>query len=190
MKVRKLNILNETLKRVPEKEITRFYSEKKLIEKYQVLLNFEGIFIADANHALERFKQRFPKLSINRFYEVLKRGLRKINKRYDLNSISDENFMIVSWKYGFKLPLHIRPDEFDRSKMVGILTTTLDVGEHTFNLYNEIEILVEKSKHENFYACRNEVAEWEDLEESHFWHHFIEDGVYYRDFNLIEADED
>lgn len=168
--------------------VRNYASKEKLLEYYKILFNFEGIDIADSEHAILQFKNRFPKLSIDRFYEVLKRGLRKINKRYDLTKIDDEEFMIISWKYGFKLPLHLRPDKYNPSKKVGILPTTLDINEHLYNKYDEIEILVENSKSENFYACIRDVDKDEDPNEYHYWHHYIENGEYYRDFEIIEGD--
>jgi hypothetical protein len=169
------------VREVPEKRSGLTFDEQYLQETFDFLLEFEGLKIFDTEHAIDRFKERFPNLSIDRFYDTLKKGLRKILEKYDYQ----QNFyMIVSRKYKIKIPLQIREDRKDPNILIGAISTLLHSEENPYNKYNEVQVLVEKSKIVNDFQIIKESEELNDIG----FYHYVENGEYYKDFEFIEID--
>lgn len=113
---------------------------KKLEERFNTLGEFEGVACFDAEHALEQFHSRFPKLNINIFYEVLSDGIEKIKRVFKLKY---NYYMIVSFKTNMKIQVEIRKDRYT-SATIGVIATVLHRAEHSINTHNDQEVYVEQ----------------------------------------------
>ena len=175
-------------KHYPEEYNGIFFEKKSLQERYNLLINFEGLEIFDAEHAIERFEERFPQLSIDRFYDTLKKGLRKIHKTEDWG-YEQNQYVIISRKYKIKVPIHIRPDRFHPEILIGVIGTILHSDKNPYNKYEEIQILVEQSKKDKSFEMFSEFTEKEvGSIDSKWFNHYLEEGEYYREFSYIEVD--
>ena len=76
---------------------------KFIKERFDILFTFKGLKVVDARHAVEEFERWFPELSIGILKKSLVQGLSKISLEYG-------NYMIISKKYGFRIPVEIRQD--------------------------------------------------------------------------------
>jgi hypothetical protein len=166
---------------IPEKRSGLEWDLQYLQERFDPLLDFDGIKVYDSEHSEERFKERFPGLSLDRFYDTLKKGLRKINSKWDYQ----ENFyVIISNKYDIKIPIEIRPDRKNPEILIGIIATVLNSKKHPFNKYNEIQLMVEESKRDKSF---HHIKEHEELEKGIGFTHYLDEGEYFRDFVYIEV---
>lgn len=163
------------------------FNEEYLKETFDFLMNYEGqnksYPIYDTDHVLVRFRQRFPGLSDKNLYNTLLKGLRKIEKKFNF---MPQRYMINSYSTFLKIPIDIRPDRNDPSKIIIAIATLLDSREHPINKYGELDILVENSKKNSTYE------RWQDYEglDGNWYNHFIVDGIYHLDFEIIDCDKD
>ncbi len=111
-----------------------------LEERFDVLGEFEGIACFDTEHAVEQFHNRFPKLSINTFYEVLSDGMEKIKRVFKLKY---NHYMIVSFKTNVKIQIEIRKDRYT-PKTIGAIATVLHRSEQPKNIHNDQEVYIEQ----------------------------------------------
>lgn len=112
------------------------------IQEYFKKLGLFGkgtLYVYDSRHAIEEFKNWFPNLDIKIYRDSLEKGVSKILKTYGL---IENNYMIISRKHGFRIPLHIREDVKAEGFMIGVTPTTLAPHE-TKDLRKEISIYVE-----------------------------------------------
>lgn len=110
-----------------------------LNEHFELIGTYQDISVYDTNHAISQFEERFPTISINILYKCLNKGIRKILKRFDT---IQNNYMIISYKHGLRLPLEIRLDRYSK-KIIGTLATVLTKDQEV-NLRKEIEIMIEQ----------------------------------------------
>lgn len=110
---------------------------KFIKERFNILFTFKGLKVVDARHAVEEFKRWFPELSIDVLKKSLVQGLSKISLEYG-------NYMIISKKYGFRIPAEIRQDIKNPSRNIVVIPTVLNSTE-VINTRNELEIIVEKN---------------------------------------------
>lgn len=118
----------------------------QLQEKFQKIGVFSGIPIFDSRHAIAELKKWFPNVTEYDYKDVLNKGITKILKTYGRET---SNYMVISKKFGFRIPLEIREDNKNKGFTIGVTPTTLAKHE-TKNLRNEIELFIEK----NGYAYR------------------------------------
>mgnify|MGYP000866763336 CR=1 FL=1 len=110
---------------------------KFLKERFDILLTFKGLKVVDVRHAIEEFKRWFPELSIDILKKSLVQGLSKISLEFG-------NYMIISKKYGFRIPVEIRQDVKNPRKNIIVIPTILNSRE-TKNLRKELEVMVEQN---------------------------------------------
>lgn len=153
--------------------------EKRISERFDSLGTYSSIEVFDVEHAIEQFKNRFPKLHLNAFYKTLDKGIRKIVRTYDYRK--QQNYLIISYKYGLRIPIEIRPDRKNAKKIVGIIATTLSEDMYR-KLRNEIDILVEQYKKEK--VSYGSLPDWGDT----FFIHFYENGRFIQNYESIDLD--
>ena len=140
---------------------------KFLKERFDILLTFKGLKVVDARHAVEEFNRWFPELSVNILKKSLVRGLSKIYLEFG-------NYMIISKKYGFRIPVEIRQDIRNLNKNIIIVPTILNSRE-TKNLRKELEVLVEQ----NVFDSRRIIEGF---------NYYISDKEIITDFEEVEVD--
>jgi hypothetical protein len=173
--------------KIPENyDVTKYLNcnESYIRETFNKLVTIDGIDIYDTDHAVLRFKERFPSLNLDRLYTVLEKGMRKIFKTWNY----DENFYVIeSHKYHIKVPLEIRPDRKNPQIIMGFVATVLDSIENPYNKNNEIQIMVESSKKDKIFQQFSEFDKSEG-DVSNWYQHYIDEGKYWTDFQYIEVD--
>lgn len=140
---------------------------KFIKERFNILFTFKGLKVVDARHAVEEFKRWFPELSIDVLKKSLVQGLSKISLEYG-------NYMIISKKYGFRIPAEIRQDIKNPSRNIVVIPTVLNSTE-VINTRNELEIIVEK----NVFDSRK-ITEG--------FNYYTQHGKIFTDFDEIEVD--
>ena len=140
---------------------------KFIKERFDILFTFKGLKVVDARHAVEEFKRWFPELSIGIFKKSLVQGLSKISLEYG-------NYMIISKKYGFRIPAEIRQDIKNPSRNIVVIPTVLNSTE-VINTRNELEIIVEK----NVYDKRQLIEGF---------NYYTQHGKIFTDFDEVEVD--
>lgn len=129
----------QTIRDFEDGELT--FDEQWLREKFKFIGKFQGIPVFDAEHAEDRWYERFAELSWEKvFLPALRNGIKKAFVQYGRDP---HTYMIYSKTHGFKIPIDIRPDRKDRRKLIGVLSTVLDADEHSFNKRGETEVYVE-----------------------------------------------
>ena len=138
---------------------------KFLKERFDILLTFKGLKVVDVRHAVEEFERWFPELSIGILKKSLVQGLSKISLEFG-------NYMIISKKYGFRIPVEIRQDIKSPNKNIIVIPTILNSKE-TKNLRKELEVMVEKNVFDsrkitegfNYYINNKEIfSDFEEVE--------------------------
>lgn len=138
---------------------------KFLKERFDILLTFKGLKVVDVRHAVEEFKRWFPELSIDILKKSLVQGLSKISLEFG-------NYMIISKKYGFRIPVEIRQDVKNPRKNIIVIPTILNSRE-TKNLRKELEVMVEQNVFDsrkitegfNYYISNKEIfTDFEEVE--------------------------
>ncbi len=117
-------------------------------EKFDLIGNFSGIAVFDANHAYEEFQRWFPHLSSYDYKKALQQGIDKIKKQAGSGM---GNYMVISKTHGLRIPLEIRPDKMMPRKVIGVVPTTLNPRE-VINLRKEIEVFTEKVENRETYS--------------------------------------
>ncbi len=172
--------------KLPEDYNGLYFQENYLKERFNQIINFYGIRVYDTEHAIEQFEKRFPELDTNDYKKVLLDGLQKIA---DTWNFEENQYVIISKSLYIKIPIQIRPDRNYTNIIVGATPSTLDSRDHKYNLRNEIEVLVEKTKNEHGYAQIQEFTEKEVGYIDQFWfNNYIEDGTVWKDFKEIEVE--
>jgi hypothetical protein len=138
---------------------------KFIKERFDILFTFKGLKVVDARHAIEEFERWFPELSIGILKKSLVQGLSKISLEYG-------NYMIISKKYGFRIPVEIRQDVKNPRKNIIVIPTILNSKE-TKNLRKELEVMVEQNVFDsrkitegfNYYINNKEIfSDFEEVE--------------------------
>lgn len=138
---------------------------KFLKERFDILLTFKGLKVVDVRHTVEEFKRWFPELSIDILKKSLVQGLSKISLEFG-------NYMIISKKYGFRIPVEIRQDVKNPRKNIIVIPTILNSRE-TKNLRKELEVMVEQNVFDsrkitegfNYYISNKEIfTDFEEVE--------------------------
>lgn len=138
---------------------------KFLKERFDILLTFKGLKVVDVRHTVEEFKRWFPELSIDILKKSLVQGLSKISLEFG-------NYMIISKKYGFRIPVEIRQDVKNPRKNIIVIPTILNSRE-TKNLRKELEVMVEQNVYDsrkitegfNYYISNKEIfTDFEEVE--------------------------
>lgn len=138
---------------------------KFLKERFDILLTFKGLKVVDVRHAIEEFERWFPELSIDILKKSLVQGLSKISLEFG-------NYMIISKKYGFRIPVEIRQDVKNPRKNIIVIPTILNSRE-TKNLRKELEVMVEQNVFDsrkiiegfNYYISNKEIfSDFEEVE--------------------------
>jgi hypothetical protein len=168
------------IKEIPIKRSDLQFDQKHFQENYELLLNYQGINFYDTGHTIIRFKERFPSLSIDRFYDTLKKGIKKIYEKWDYQ----QNFYIIfSYKYKIKIPIQIREDRYNPNVLVGAIATVLHADNNPYDTVEGIKILVEKYKKYDFVR----IEESEELEG--WFKHYVELGEYWKEFEYIKIED-
>lgn len=90
------------------------------ISEYKI--NNTILSVYDDNHAISRFNERFPNLTLKDYKKVLFNGIKKINKEY---SLKKGFYWIISKSTGIVIPFKLYVDENDiLYSMVGAIDTT------------------------------------------------------------------
>jgi hypothetical protein len=149
------------------------FDENILKEKFQYLGTFSGFKVFDSKHAVEEFNKHFPKYTLSTYEKILSKGMKKIYRKYNTDT---NNYMIISYSTGIRIPIHVRPDEQSPKEIIGVTPTTLGEKE-VLNLRNEIEIFVESNKNSycNFPLIEN-------------FNYFVKSGEIFSDFEIVELD--
>jgi len=138
---------------------------KFIKERFDILFTFKGLKVVDARHAIEEFERWFPELSIDILKKSLVQGLSKISLEFG-------NYMIISKKYGFRIPVEIRQDIKSPNKNIIVIPTILNSKE-TKNLRKELEVMVEQNVFDsrkitegfNYYISNKEIfTDFEEVE--------------------------
>lgn len=138
---------------------------KFLKERFDILFTFKGLKVVDVRHAVEEFERWFPELSIDILKKSLVQGLSKISLEYG-------NYMFISKKYGFRVPVEIRQDVKNPRKNIIVIPTILNSKE-TKNLRKELEVMVEQNVFDsrkitegfNYYINNKEIfSDFEEVE--------------------------
>ena len=138
---------------------------KFLKERFNILFTFKGLKVVDVRHAIEEFERWFPELSIDILKKSLVQGLSKISLEFG-------NYMIISKKYGFRIPVEIRQDVKNPRKNIIVIPTILNSRE-TKNLRKELEVMVEQNVYDirkitegfNYYINNKEIfTDFEEVE--------------------------
>jgi hypothetical protein len=138
---------------------------KFIKERFNILFTFKGLKVVDVRHAIEEFKRWFPELSVGILKKSLVQGLSKISLEYG-------NYMIISKKYGFRIPVEIRQDVKNPRKNIIVIPTILNSRE-TKNLRKELEVMVEQNVFDsrkitegfNYYINNKEIfSDFEEVE--------------------------
>ena len=138
---------------------------KFIKERFDILFTFKGLKVVDARHAIEEFERWFPELSIDILKKSLVQGLSKISLEFG-------NYMIISKKYGFRIPVEIRQDIKSPNKNIIVIPTILNSKE-TKNLRKELEVMVEQNVYDsrkitegfNYYISNKEIfTDFEEVE--------------------------
>jgi hypothetical protein len=138
---------------------------KFIKERFNILFTFKGLKVVDVRHAIEEFKRWFPELSVGMLKKSLVQGLSKISLEYG-------NYMIISKKYGFRVPVEIRQDVKNPRKNIIVIPTILNSRE-TKNLRKELEVMVEQNVFDsrkitegfNYYINNKEIfSDFEEVE--------------------------
>ena len=138
---------------------------KFLKERFDILFTFKGLKVVDVRHAVEEFNRWFPELSVGILKKSLVQGLSKISLEYG-------NYMIISKKYGFRIPVEIRQDIKNPSKNIVVIPTVLNSKE-VINTRNELEVMVEQNVFDsrkitegfNYYINNKEIfSDFEEVE--------------------------
>ena len=140
---------------------------KFIKERFDILFTFKGLKVVDARHAVEEFERWFPELSVDILKKSLVQGLSKISLEYG-------NYMIISKKYGFRIPVEIRQDVKNPRKNIIVIPTILNSKE-TKNLRKELEVMVEQ----NVFDSRK-ITEG--------FNYYTQHGKVFTDFDEIEVD--
>lgn len=140
---------------------------KFIKERFDILFTFKGLKVVDVRHAIEEFERWFPELSIDILKKSLVQGLSKISLEYG-------NYMIISKKYGFRIPVEIRQDVKNPRKNIIVIPTILNSKE-TKNLRKELEVIVEQ----NVYDSRK-ITEG--------FNYYISNKEIFTDFDEVEVD--
>lgn len=140
---------------------------KFLKERFNILFTFKGLKVVDVRHAIEEFERWFPELSIDILKKSLVQGLSKISLEFG-------NYMIISKKYGFRIPVEIRQDVKNPRKNIIVIPTILNSRE-TKNLRKELEVMVEQ----NVYDIRK-ITEG--------FNYYINNKEIFTDFDEVEID--
>ena len=138
---------------------------KFIKERFDILFTFKGLKVVDVRHAVKEFKRWFPELSIGILKKSLVQGLSKISLEFG-------NYMIISKKYGFRVPVEIRQDIKNPRKNIIVIPTILNSRE-TKNLRKELEVMVEQNVFDskkitegfNYYINNKEIfTDFEEVE--------------------------
>lgn len=146
-------------------------NEKKLQEKFYKLFQYKGLSVYDSKHAVEEFQNHFPNLPYEVYLKTLKKGLKKIEKKFGLDEV--DNYLIVSFLHGIRIPIEIRYDSKASDRILGVVPTTLAPHE-VKKLRNEIEIMVEQRKdvYKKFEVCKG-------------FNYFVQSSKVFTDFEEI-----
>jgi len=140
---------------------------KFLKERFNILFTFKGLKVVDVRHAIEEFERWFPELSIDILKKSLVQGLSKISLEFG-------NYMIISKKYGFRIPVEIRQDVKNPRKNIIVIPTILNSRE-TKNLRRELEVMVEQ----NVFDSRKIIEGF---------NYYISNKEIFSDFDEVEVD--
>lgn len=113
----------------------------RLKERFDFILSYKRIDVYDSIHCLDEFKRHYPHLPLTAFKRVVKDGIDCIY--YDYN-LKPDNYMIVSYSLGLRIPFELRQDRFS-GRLMGVIPTTLASYEVKNKLKN-VNILVEKNR--------------------------------------------
>jgi hypothetical protein len=134
----------------------------------------------DTEHAIDRFRERFPAYSLKTFYKILNKGLRKIEKVYNF---SENHYVIISNSTRIKIPIEVRLDKYDVNKLIVAIATTLHADLQPENKYKGIEVIVEKYNYQRY-----PLMESKECENAEWYYSFIEDNILYKTYKVIEID--
>ena len=112
-------------------------------EHFKLIVDIKGFKVYDVEHAVVRFKERYPNLPESALINTITKGVTKIFKKSGFGVIG--NFLIVSYKYDLRIPLEIRKDKYDDTEFIGAVATVLDPTQ-VRNLRNEVEVMVESNQ--------------------------------------------
>lgn len=141
----------------------------RIIEKFSLIARIKNIDIFDSNHAKEEFNKWFPNLSWSFYLKSIKSALDIIGKNIG-------NYMINSKSTGLRIPFEIREDRIKRSKIIGVIPTTLNASE-IYNVRNDVNIFVENNK--------NEYKKFPIVEGFSF---YTQRGTVFTDFESVEVE--
>ena len=170
------------------------FDESVLKERWEKIYQYKSLSVYDSCHVPERLAERHDNLTYERFLKYLEKGLRKIDKKYDLEF---NQYMIISYRTDLKIQLDLRPDRGDRHP-VAVVATILDAKKNPFNKHDEIEIYVEKAirTHSLDPASIPVLKEaskkigYFTIEEGEMFQYRFQDGKMHTSFEVIEVDED
>ena len=131
-------------------------------EEFTLILRANGLKIYDTRHAVKEWKKWFPSLSI----EALRKALQQATSK----KLAVGNYMVISKKHGFRIPLEIRRDR-KSPNLIGVVPTVLSSTE-VINLRDELEIVVE-----NAYNRRQLIEGF---------NYYVQHGVIFSDFEEID----
>lgn len=180
-----------------------YFDEQYMAEKFQYLTRYDtkrGFWIPvyDVKHAMERLEERFKgKITWPTIEKLIKNAMAKIESKYNL---APNHYMAYHKVLDVKVPLDLRPDEYNKKKLIVAVPTILKKSEHDRDVKEDIKIIAEKIMKKPFTtnSLQEAVTELEketkgcffsvpEPELTHYVHYF-ENGEYYKSFVDIELD--
>lgn len=171
----------------------------KILEKYyKEIFTYRNRRVADTEHSIARFNERFPHLKLSAWKRIVAKGIDTI---LDVFNDATGKYIIVSKKTDVAVQLHWRKDnKNDDGFNHGYSATTLNRYDHDKTLKMDTKVFVEEIKKYGLENCflsesyedmvkeKNYYIDVKLNEECPDYKIYMKEGKIYRNFEIIEVE--